>query len=102
MKLTQQKINQQEVLEAINRVTGTEDGQILMAYLCHICGFFSNLMSMDDPNKTQALAAKRGVYGAMRQSVHPHNLLKIEYGIELVKTQPKKVKKDDRRSDSNS
>lgn len=105
MKLVQQKIKEQEVLEAINRVTNTDDGQILMAYLCHnICGFFNNIMSMDEPHKTQVFAAKRGVYGSLRKAVKPSNLVQIEYGIEIVLDQPtkKKVKKDDRRSSSTS
>ena len=78
------QITTKEAQEAINRLSSTEDGQIFLAVLCHDCGFMSNHMSMDDPNKTQVLAAIRGVYGRIRKNIRPEYLLKAEYRIKLV------------------
>jgi len=99
MKLVRQQVSKTEASQAINRVASTEDGKILLAYLCAQCGFFNNLMDPSDPNKTQVLAAKRGVYGAVRQAINPQHLLQAEYGITIINDQPKKVSKNDRDSD---
>ena len=71
-------------MEAINRVASTEDGQIFLAVLQKECGFHSNFMSMDDPNKTQVFAAMRGVYAKIRKYIRPEHLLKAEYKLEIV------------------
>ena len=71
-------------MEAVNRLASTEDGQIFLAILQRECGFFNNNMSMDDPNKTQVLAAMRGVYGKIRKYIRPEHLLEAEYRIEIV------------------
>lgn len=86
------KISKTEVKEVINRVASTEDGQIFLAVLCRECGFFSNHMSMDDPNKTQVLAAQRGVYAKIRKHIRPDLLRNAEYGIEIVEDEIKKKK----------
>ena len=83
------KITKTEVKEAINRVAGTEDGQIFLAVLCHECGFFRNLIS-DNPNQTQIFAAQRGVYAKLRQHIRPEHLRKAEYGIEIIEDEIKK------------
>lgn len=86
------KISRQEASEAINRLSSTEDGQIFLAVLCAECGFMRNAMSMDDPNKTQVLAAMRGVYGKIRNSIRPEHLIEAEYRIQIIDKQPTKAK----------
>lgn len=84
------QFNRSEIKHAINRVASTEDGQILLAVLAAECGFFSNKMSMDNPNKTQVLAAQRGVYAKIRNNIRPDLLRKAEYGIEIIEDEIKK------------
>lgn len=93
--MSYKKVNNIEAIEAINRVASTEDGQIFLAVLQKECGFFANSMSMDDPNKTQVLAAMRGVYGAIRKYIRPEYLLKAEYKTEIVIDKEAYKKKDD-------
>lgn len=88
--MSYKQINKTEAREAINRVASTEDGQILLAVLCNECGFMSNLMSMDNPNKTQVLAAQRGVYARLRKVIRPEHLRKAEYDITIVEDEIKK------------
>ena len=82
--MSYKKISKNEVREAINRVASTEDGQIFIALLQEECGFFANLISMDNPNQTQVLAAQRGVYARIRKYIRPEYLLEAEYKIEIV------------------
>lgn len=91
--MTYKQITRTEARQAINRVANSEDGQIFLAVLCKQCGFMSNLMSMEDPNITQVLAAQRGVYGAIRNQIRPENLLQAEYRIQIVDDPPEKVDK---------
>ena len=90
--MTYKQISKTEVFEAINRVASTDDGQILLAWLCHECGFQRNIMSMECPNTTQVYAAKRGVYASLRKSIRPEHLLKAEYKIQIVED---KIEKKD-------
>lgn len=87
------KISQSEAAEAINRCATTDDGQILLAVLQIDCGFMANLMSLDDPNVTQVLASKRGVYAGLRKYINPEFLIEIEYRIQIVKDKIKKAEK---------
>ena len=89
------KFTETEAREAINRVASTEDGQVFLAVLNDECGFHRNLMSPDDPNKTQMYAAKRGVYAKIRKYIRPEHLLKAEYNTQIVKDIPKKKGEDD-------
>ena len=80
------KVTKDEARESINRVAHTQDGKILLAVLQLECGFMHNLMSMDDPNKTQVLAAQRGVYAKMRKHIEPEALIDSEYRIQITET----------------
>ena len=79
--MKQIEISKKELEQAINRLSGTEDGQIFLAWLCAECGFMSNKMNLSDPNVTQVLAATRGVYAKIRKFIKPQDLIKAEYGI---------------------
>lgn len=83
-------VTKEEARESINRLAQTKDGKILLAVLQKECGFMNNLMSMDDPNKTQVFAAMRGVYAKMRRYIQPEYLVDIEYKISIIEDQPKK------------
>ena len=83
MRVSYRKVNKKEASEAINRVASTEDGQIFLALLEKECGFFENLISMDNPNQTQVLAAQRGIYARIRKYIRPEYLLEAEYRTEI-------------------
>lgn len=89
--MTYKQVSKTDVFEAINRVANTDDGQILLAWLCHDCGFHKNMMSMECPNKTQVYAAKRGVYASLRKSIRPEHLLQAEYKIQIVEDKIEKA-----------
>lgn len=83
--MKQIRIAPKELEEAVNRVSGTEDGQVFLALLCRESGFLSNKMNLNDPNHTQVLAAMRGIYAKIRKHIPQENLLKAEYGIIFTK-----------------
>ena len=88
------EVNKKQARECINRVSKTHDGKVLLAVLQHECGFMNNRMSMDDPNKTQVLAAMRGVYGKIRKYINTENLIDIEYKIKFTGDDAVKEKKE--------
>ena len=79
--MKQKEICKKELEQAINRLTGTEDGQIFLAWLCAECGFMNNKMHPTDPNATQVFASMRGIYAKIRKFIKPQDLIKAEYGI---------------------
>lgn len=79
------KISEETARQAINRVASTDDGKILLYMLQEECGFMRNLMSSEDPHKTQVFAAKRGVYAKFRQYIRPEHLKSIEYDVEIAR-----------------
>lgn len=85
-------ISKAEAYESVKRCANTEDGKILLAVLQRECGFMHNFMSIDDPNKTQVMAAQRGVYAKLRKYIKPENLIDIEYRINIVENQEEKKK----------
>lgn len=91
--MKQLKVTTADVRESINRVAQTDDGKIVLAFIQKECGFMNNLMSYEDPNVTQVLAAKRGVYAMIRKNINPDYLVDIEYKIVIEQEQP--TKKED-------
>lgn len=77
-------ISKEEAKESIKRCAHTQDGKILLAILQQECGFMPNIMSLDDPNKTQVFAAKRGVWALFRKYILPEDLIDIEYRIQIT------------------
>ncbi len=78
------KVNKAQAAESIKRCAETEDGKILLAVLQKECGFMSNVMSMDDPNKTQVFAAQRSIWAKLRNYINPESLIDIEYRIQIT------------------
>jgi len=47
------------------------------------CGYDRNLLDTNNPNNTQVLAAKRGVYAKLRALADPEDLIDIEFRFQI-------------------
>jgi hypothetical protein len=79
---------------ALNNIAASPEGQLVLAVLKESCGWDQVYLSSDNPQVTQYYAARRGVYGSIRQLIRPEHLKKIEFDYR------KKVAQHDDRSAS--
>ncbi len=87
-----QKITDELVKESLGRISSTEDGHIILAWLKHICNWDSTLMA-NTLEMTQHHASIRGVWGRVRQSINRNDLKVIEYDFIVEKEVQTKTKK---------
>lgn len=85
------EIDDKQFQQALNMVAATDEGRIVLAMLKDSCGWDATYLSSEDPQVTQYFAARRGVYGALRQHIRAEHLKKIEFDYK------KKVAKNDDR-----
>lgn len=88
------EIDDKKFKEALNHIAASEEGRMVLAVLKDSCGWDATYLSSNDPQVTQYFAARRGVYGSIRQLIRPEHLKKIEFDYK------KKVAKDDDRPTS--
>ena len=78
------EINNKAFKNALNHVAGTEEGQIVLAALMDSCGWNKTFLSTEDPQVTQYYAARRGLYGGLREVIRNEYLKKIEFNYKVV------------------
>lgn len=91
-QLTKNKIEQM-----IKECASTPQGQVLLFWLMHECGFDCNNMNPENPNVTQWLAAKRGVYAKLRKMLNTEDVIQVEHGY-VLKPVERKATKNERRN----
>lgn len=77
------RITTERFTQAINAVAASEDGQVVLAVLADSCGWDKTYLSSDKAEVTQYYAARRGVYGGLRNHIKPQYLKKIEFDFKI-------------------
>lgn len=83
------KITEKTFRESLNRLAGTDDGRIVLAWLCNYCFHNGSALDRESLEKTYANAAVQNVYRALRAFISPENLRKIEFDYVLTKEEVK-------------
>ena len=91
------EIDDKRFFEALNNIAASEEGRIVLAVLKDSCGWDATYLSSEDPQVTQYFAARRGVYGSIRQHIRPEHLKKIEFDYKR-----KVIKNEDTRKHGTS
>ena len=84
------EIDDKKFHDALNQIAASEEGRVVLAVLKDSCGWDATYLSSEDPQVTQYFAARRGVYGSIRQHIRPEHLKKIEFDYK------RKIAHDDR------
>jgi len=79
------EIDDKRFFDALNNIAASEEGRIVLAVLKDSCGWDATYLSSEDPQVTQYFAARRGVYGSIRQHIRPEHLKKIEFDYKRKK-----------------
>lgn len=87
------EIDEQKLIEAVNRVASTVDGQIVIACLKEYVNFDGDIVANTVEN-THANAALRRAYLYLRSRIEPEHLKEIEFNYR------RKAKTDGRPSTS--
>ena len=79
--------------ECLNHIAGTTEGQIVLYFLMEECGWSKTFLSSEDPQVTQYYAARRGVYGSLRNQIRPEylKLIEFDYARKVEKNEVKKT-----------
>lgn len=77
------KITEKTFREAIARLSGTDDGRILLAWLSSFCFHTGTALDAGSVEKTYANAAVQNVYRSIRAFVPAEDLRKIEFDYVL-------------------
>lgn len=79
------KITEKTFREALARLSSTDDGRILLAWLANYCFHNGSPLDRESLEKTYANAAVQNVYRALRAFVKPEDLRRIEFDYILSK-----------------
>lgn len=90
--MQKKQLAKSDIENHIKDCAGTLQGKVLLFWLMTECGYDRNLMN-SDPNITQALASKRGVYAKLRNLIESEDLIDVEHKLEY-KQEVKKGKKN--------
>lgn len=69
----------EKIKKSLNHIAATPEGQDFLNWLMISCGWEKTIVASDDPQATQYWAARRGVYGGIRQNIEPRHLKVIEF-----------------------
>lgn len=78
--------------ECLNHIAATPEGQAVLFVLMEDCHWNKTILATDSPDVTQYHAAKRGVYGSLRQWIRPEYLKVIEFDYRRKDADPQTTK----------
>lgn len=73
------KVTEKVFREAIARLSKSDDGRIVLAWLAHYCFHTGLALEKGNLENTYANAAVQGVYRALRCFIKPEDLRSIEF-----------------------
>lgn len=83
------KITEKIFKEALTRLSATDDGRIVLAWLSNYCFHNGSALDVASLERTYANAAVQNVYRSLRAFISPENLRKIEFDYVLTKEEVK-------------
>lgn len=79
------KVTEQVFREAIARLSQSDDGRVVLAWLANYCFHTGPALDKSSLENTYANAAVQSVYRTLRTFIKPKDLREIEFFYDIVK-----------------
>ncbi len=87
------EVSDEHFKECLNYIAGLPEGKAVLYILMEDCHWNKTILATDKPEVTQYHAARRGVYGSLRQWIRPEYLKEIEFDYKKkIDTNPQSPK----------
>lgn len=90
------EITDKHFKECLNHIAATPEGQAVLFILMEDCHWNKTIVSTEKPKVTQYYAARRGVYGGLRQHIRPEYLKSIEFDHKRKADEKENIKTEAR------